>query len=205
MGIPDLEVVEGYLLLILSSCCRRGGGSEGWDKRLVKRSDGDQAELNLLGPAILVLIEDFQAGVEIAVGVRAHQQQRSTSYAAHHGGRRAAFSGGNAAHYDGRLAVFLLLFLLVEWRPMLFLPAREPDGRQCFFLTRSMVTFHGGFVVPSGVVPGGGDAALVQEKSWTRLLFPLVCWGPLCKSQGPYYSFLCPLDLYVRCNIFIII
>jgi hypothetical protein len=55
-------------------------------------------------------------GLVFAIG-RAHQQWRFCgSYAAHDGGRRAAFSGGYAALRFGRLAVFRpLLHLLVEW------------------------------------------------------------------------------------------
>jgi hypothetical protein len=86
--------------------------------------------------------------------------------------------------------VFLpLLLLLVEWRPIFFLLASEPEGSQWFFLSTSMVKFHGSFVVPSGVVPGGGEV-LVREKPWTRLLSPSSSWCSLCKRQGPICNFL---------------
>jgi hypothetical protein len=167
--------------------------------------EGNQAKLHHPGSAASTLKEDFQPDVlEIAHG-RAHQQRRFFgSYAAHGGGRRAAFSGGYAALCCGRMAVFQsLLLLLVEWRPFYFLPACEPEGRQWLFFAASMV-LHGSFIVPSDVVPGGGEV-LVRKKLWTRLLSPLGVWGPLCKRQGPICCALFPLSLSVRCTVLILI
>jgi hypothetical protein len=114
-------------------------------------------------------------------------------------------SGGYAAHRSGRLAVFLTSsLLLVEWRPFLFLPANVPEGRQWPFPATSMVFFHGSFVVPSGVIPGGGEV-LVQEWSWTQLHSPSDVWGPLCKREGPSCNFLFPLDRSVSCTLLILI
>lgn len=44
---------------------------------------------------------------------------------------------------------------------------------------------HGGLAVPNGVVPGDDEVAPVRKVQGTRSRFPSVCWGPLCKSQGP--------------------
>jgi len=206
-GAPnrDYLLLEGHRLLIQSSCSYRGGGGEVGDEQFSCRSEGEQAWLQLPGSATSTRNEDFQPDVlEVALG-RAHQQQRFFgSYAAHGGGRRAAFSGGYAALCDGRLAVFQsLLLLLVEWRPYNFLPASVPDGRQCLLFTASMVV-HGSFVVPSDGVPGGSEV-LVWEKLRTRLLPPLGFRGSLCKNQGSTCFVYFPLDLTVSCTELILI
>jgi hypothetical protein len=81
-------------------------------------------------------------------------------------------------------------YLLAEWRPFFYLQAKEPKGRQCCFFTESATWSLGGLAVPSGVVPGDGEVVPVEKKHRTRLRFPSLFWGPLCKSQGPVCYFL---------------
>lgn len=88
--------------------------------------------------------------------------------------------------------------LLVEWRPFLFLPALMPKGRQCIFSMKSMARCHGGFVAPSGAVPGVDEALFVWRMIWTRSRFPYASWGPLCKNQGLVCSFLFVMGPVVR-------
>ncbi|KAM3403645.1 hypothetical protein ACQJBY_007020 [Aegilops geniculata] len=89
--------------------------------------------------------------------------------------------------------------LLAEWRLYFFLPAMKPNGRQCGFNMKSMARCHGGFVVPSGAVPGDDVAAFVREQLGTRLQSSSAYWGPLCKKQGLVCYFLVVKSPVVRC------
>lgn len=201
--VPNREVLGGCLLLVYHSRGHRGGEEEEKKKQLLGKSEGNRVKLQLPGLVIIIFELDSQSVVESAVG-GAHQQWFVGSYAAHAGGRRAVSFRSYAAHQFGRLAVFLPpLLLLVEWQPS-FLPASVPIGRQQSFLSASMEFFHGNFVVPSGVIPGGGEV-LVQDRLWFRLRSPSDVRGLLCKRQGPLCNFLFPLDQYVRCTLFILI
>jgi hypothetical protein len=129
----DLERTE----FLAVGCCGMDWRCRCWEAQL--RSEGVQAKLQFSGSEIYKLKEEFQADVsEVAIGSAYQQRRLFGSYAAHGGGRRAAFSEGYAALCCGRLAVFRPpLPLLVEWRPFDFLPASEPEGRQCLFITTS--------------------------------------------------------------------
>lgn len=167
--------LEGHLLLVCAPCYGRGGGGGEKEKRVFPRSKGDQAELQ---PSCsvddLILREDFKPDASDIVG-GAHQQRCALAgYASHGGGRRAVSSGGYAAHCSSQKVVLLLpSLLLVKGRPFFFLPAHVTEGRQRFFLAASMVSFHGSFVIPSGVVPRG-EEVLMREES-----LPLLCSSSL--------------------------
>lgn len=104
--------------------------------------------------------------------------------------------------------------LLAEGRPLLFLPALMPKGRQCSSDPVSMVSFsgacrcrsssYGGPAIPSGVVPGDGEIATVKELVWTRSRFLFSVGGPLCKSQGLSCIFYFLLGPDVKCALMLI-
>jgi hypothetical protein len=104
---------------------------------------------------------------------------------------RWLFWGGLGASCGGRTPACFTLpsHLRAEGRPYLYLLAMEPYGRQRFFITESATWSLGGLPVPSGVVPGDGEALSMVEKLWTRLNFPSCFWGLFCKGQGPVCYF----------------
>lgn len=90
---------------------------------------------------------------------------------------------------------------LAEGRPNFFLPAKEPKGRQCILSMESATRCHGGLVVPSGDIPGDGEAASVGEMLRTRSRFSSSCWGSLYKSQGPVCNLGLVFGPFVSCCI----
>jgi hypothetical protein len=81
-------------------------------------------------------------------------------------------------------------YMLVEGRPFFYLQAMKPKGRQRYFFMEPATWSLGSLAIPSGVVPGDGEATPVEKKLWTRLRFSSLFWGPLCKSQGLVCYFL---------------
>lgn len=90
---------------------------------------------------------------------------------------------------------------LAEGRPLFFLPAMMPDGRQPVFCSSSTAWCCGDSAAPSGAVPGSGEVALVREQSGTQSHFSLAFRGPLCIRQGPVCNCSFVRGPVVRCSI----
>jgi len=119
--------------------------------------------------------------------VRAHQQ------------RCLRWSGGFTW-----LPIFIFpLPFMVEGRPLLFLPACVPNGRQFRLLHGG----HGGQVMqpwrlrrPKWFVPGDGDVGSVRKLHKDPIAFLFSVWGPPCKSQG--LSCVCYVSCESLCNMY---
>lgn len=90
---------------------------------------------------------------------------------------------------------------LAEGRPIIFLPAKMPDGRQPAFYSSSSAWCCGGYSAPSGSVPGGGVVVLERRQLGTRSRFFLALRGPFCLSQGLACSSYFLRVLAVRCCV----
>lgn len=132
-------------------------------------------------------ISDFSLAREVIVVMKKGHGRGGALYAvigdgAHH---RQNPRIGYGPCYGGRWLASIddLLNLMAEWRPILFLLAMEPEGRQSSFELKSMAWSHGDFVAPSGVVPGGVGIDLARKLQRTQLLFFFALWGLLCLNQ----------------------
>ncbi|XBI82180.1 hypothetical protein VPH35_090927 [Triticum aestivum] len=93
----------------------------------------------------------------------------------------------------------------VEGRPSSFLPAKMPKERRSCFMVESMEWSHGGFVGPSGAVPGAGEAESIGVQIVrTRLQSSSLVRGLVCIMQGLVCNFLFPWGPVVKCTIMLI-
>jgi hypothetical protein len=87
---------------------------------------------------------------------------------------------------------------LAEGQPHLFLPAKEPEGRQYCFRSVAMAGGYGSFDVPSGSVPGDGEVK--PGRKWrTRSRSGFYVRGPICKVKGLACNFRLLLGPVVIC------
>ena len=99
--------------------------------------------------------------------------------------------------------VALSPYLQAEGRPILFLPAKMPKGRQFGFWLGAMVVRHGDLVAPSGSVPGDGEVH-PEWKLRTRSRFSILARGPFCKVQGLMCNFQFSVCLAIMCVLVIV-
>lgn len=120
-----------------------------------------------------------------AIGDRAHHRQGNwRSDGARYGGRWPASS-------------VELSILTAEGRPIFFLPAMLPDGRQSGFSLEFMAWCHGDLADPSGDVPSDGEVHPVWKLPGTQLHSSFIFRGPPCINQGLACNFSFRLGLAV--------
>lgn len=177
--VPDLLEVPR---LVLISVCHRGDGTraeEVWSFNVWRLGCGSQ----IMGRA-----------------ARLHHLQMRLTGGLHY------CRWSYAACRCGRWAVLVASpwSLRTEGRSLQFLPTWKPNGRQLSFRTESTICAcrrGGDLVVPSGIIPGGGEIQSSRRLSRTRLLFYLLVGGPLCKCLGPICTFWFVLGPVVKCVV----
>lgn len=159
----------------------RGRAWSSGSLELLASSDGFEALIwqrisvfSLVGKAIVEMEEKQREGgiLFAAVGDGAHHRQ--------------GIWRSDGARYGGRwpASAIELSILMAEGRPIFFLLAMSPDGRQSGFSLESMAWSHGDLAVPSGAVPGDGEVYPDRKLSGIQLHSSFTFRGPLCINHG---------------------
>jgi hypothetical protein len=147
----------------------------------------------------------FSLAVEAIAGMDEKQRGGAILFTAvgdeaHH---RQGIRRSDGARCGGRwpTSSVKLSILMAEGRPIFFLPAMSPDGRQSGFSLESVAWSHGDLAAPSGAVPGDGEVHPDRKLLGTQLHSSFTFKGPFCINHGLGCNLGFCLGLAVRCFV----